>query len=70
VTKLAVRKREARIVRVRPSAKRAYIPIHVTPPNIRRAHEKVDACVVKRNVLGKWGWHECPHHLVYIEETA
>lgn len=70
MSKIAVRKREARRVTVKPTAKRVYIPIKPIAPNIWRPHEKVDACVVKRNALGKWGWHECPYHLVYIEEAA
>lgn len=69
MSKLAVRQREARRVLVKPSARRVHIPIKMVGPNVRRAHEKVDSCVVKRGAFG-WGWHECPYHLIYIEEAA
>lgn len=69
MSKIAVRKRQARKVVVSRSAKRVYIPIVPVGPNVHAAHKKVDACVVRRGPFG-WGWHECPYHLIYIEEAA
>jgi len=69
MTKIAVQRRQARRVRVKPSTKRVHIPIRPVGPNVRNFHEKVDSCVVRRGPLG-WGWHECPYHLIYIEEQA
>lgn len=70
MSEIAVRKRQARKVRVKRSAKRIYIPIDRVAPNILRPHEKFDACVVKRGPFGWSQWHECQHHLIYIEEAA
>ncbi len=69
MSKLAVRTRQARKVTVKRTAKRVHIPIRAGGPNIRRAHEKLDSCAVRRGPFG-WGWHECPYHLIYIEEAA
>ena len=69
MSQIAVRERQARRVRVKPSTKRVHIPIVPVGPNVRRAHQKFDACAVKRGPFG-WGWHECPYHLIYIEEAA
>ena len=70
MSKLAVQSRQARKVTVGPTAKFVHVPIHPVAPNVRRAHEKIDSCKVKR-VLGKWNfWHECPDHLLYIEERG
>lgn len=70
MSKLAVQERIPRRVMVGRDAKFVHVPIKPVAPNIRRAHEKIDSCKVTR-VLGKWDfWHECPNHLIYIEENA
>ncbi len=70
MSKLAVQRRIPRKVTVGPSAKFVHVPIHPVAPNIRLPHTKIDSCKVKR-VLGRWNfWHECPDHLIYIEERG
>jgi hypothetical protein len=70
MSKQLVAKREARKVTVKRSTKSVHIPIKTgITPNIRLPHEKIDSCVVRRGAFG-WGWHECPYHLIYIEEAA
>ncbi len=70
MSKLAVQSRQTRRVFVPRSTKFVHVPIHPVAPNIRAPHTKIDSCKVKR-VLGKWNfWHECPDHLLYIEENA
>lgn len=70
MSKPLVARREARKVTVRPSTKAVHIPIRTgLAPNIQRPHEHLDSCTVRRGPFG-WGWHECEHHLIYIEEAA